>query len=175
MAARPRGYEGIYAVSSRGRVKSLPGPRRTDRVLRQSTSRGYAIVSLSRNGVMRTHKVHQLVLLAFVGPRPEGAATRHLDGDRLNNAVENLQWGTYTENAQDILQHGRNWNANKTACKNGHPYDEANTAYNSRGRRCRACGRESSRRAKEALQARIAARIAARENRPYMPFTESET
>jgi hypothetical protein len=49
--------------------------------------------------------VHQLVLEAFGGPRPEGLQVRHKDGDRRNNALENLAWGTGKENAVDRVRH----------------------------------------------------------------------
>lgn len=50
--------------------------------------------------------IHQLVLLAFVGPCPKGYACRHLDGDPKNNHLSNLEWGTYTENNRDRIAHG---------------------------------------------------------------------
>lgn len=51
--------------------------------------------------------VHNLVLTAFVGPRPDGMQCRHFpDRDRSNNRLENLQWGTQKENEADKLIHG---------------------------------------------------------------------
>jgi hypothetical protein len=50
--------------------------------------------------------VHQLVLEAFVGPRPESCEARHLDGDPSNNKLDNLAWGTKAENQADKLRHG---------------------------------------------------------------------
>lgn len=50
--------------------------------------------------------VHQLVLMAFVGPKPEGYVCRHLDGNPHNNNLENLCWGTQKENSQDAIKHG---------------------------------------------------------------------
>ena len=67
---------------------------------------GYPTVNLSDGVGKRRWYVHRLVLEAFVGPRPEGMACRHLDGDRANNRVENLAWGTYSENERDKLRHG---------------------------------------------------------------------
>jgi hypothetical protein len=46
------------------------------------------------------------VLEAFVGPRPQGAQCRHLDGDAKNNRAENLRWGTQAENEADKRRHG---------------------------------------------------------------------
>lgn len=50
--------------------------------------------------------VHRMILEAFVGPCPEGMETRHLDGDKLNNNLGNLCWGTQRENWEDNLKAG---------------------------------------------------------------------
>lgn len=70
-------------------------------------SAGYRAVDLSRPGERRKFYVHRLVLLAFVGPCPEGLETRHLDGNPANNRLENLRYGTPAENGQDRVRHGR--------------------------------------------------------------------
>lgn len=67
---------------------------------------GYFRVKLRGESGDRTFTVHRLVLEAFVGPRPSGAACRHLDGNSLNNQLRNLAWGTYRENAIDRSCHG---------------------------------------------------------------------
>lgn len=68
---------------------------------------GYLTATLYRDGKQHRRKVHCLVLEAFVGPRPAGQETRHLDGDPQNNCVSNLAWGTRAENLQDKREHGR--------------------------------------------------------------------
>lgn len=70
---------------------------------------GYRHVSLvGLSGKRKRFAVHVLVLLTYVGPRPEECEeTRHLDGDRLNNALANLAWGTRLENGADRVRHGR--------------------------------------------------------------------
>lgn len=90
------GSEG-YEVSDQGRVRNA----RTGRLLAGHSDRGYRRVNL---GAARRARVHELVLLAFVGPRPEGL---HGDGDRANNALANLRWGTRAENCADTVRHGR--------------------------------------------------------------------
>lgn len=50
--------------------------------------------------------VHRAVLMAFVGTPEEGHECRHLDGDPANNRVDNLAWGTRTENMRDKHRHG---------------------------------------------------------------------
>lgn len=59
------------------------------------------------DGQSKTYKIHQLVLLAFSGAMPDGAVSRHLDGNPKNNCASNLAWGTALENSQDMVAHGR--------------------------------------------------------------------
>src|SRR5690348_4369480 len=104
-----------YEVSDQGRVRSY---RRSQnpRLLRPGkNSDGYPTIVLS-NGSRTTFGVHVLVLLAFVGPRPEGMLTRHLDGDNTNNVLTNLAYGTPHENNEDTIRHGRHNMASKVKC-----------------------------------------------------------
>ena len=107
------GHEGRYEVSNLGRVRSLArvGVRKDGsslpvpgRILRYTVRpSGHQVVSLGRS---RRTFVHHLVLEAFIGPRPPGAGTRHLDGDPSNNQPSNLKWGTQGENLEDMRKHG---------------------------------------------------------------------
>jgi hypothetical protein len=87
----------------------------------------------------RTVRIHQLVLLAFVGPKPPGMQTRHLDGDKTNNRLTNLVYGTPSENQRDNVRLGVHPNTRKTECKRGHLLDAANIVVRGRWRECRAC------------------------------------
>jgi hypothetical protein len=110
------GYESTYVVSDAGRVKRIESVvwnckgyylTRKERVLKPGNDKdGYQLIGLCQNGVRTTKKVHRLVLEAFVGPAPEGALTRHLNGDCRDNRLENLAWGTAAENAADMETHG---------------------------------------------------------------------
>lgn len=144
------GWEGFYAVSTMGRVKSLarsvpgrPGVmiNRKERLLKTSPNGdGYPQVSLSRNNKRTTTGVHLLVATTFHGLCPEGMECRHLDGDKSNNDIQNLQWGTRSENTYDRVAHGTHLWARKTHCPAGHPYSPENTQINSKGaRQCRTC------------------------------------
>jgi hypothetical protein len=151
-----RGHEGHYEVSDQGRVRSLPrivtysdGRRRRypGRLLRPARGHGgYRTIQLRG----RTCRVHVLVAEAFLERLPGQVLVRHRDGDPEHDAVENLVWGTQSENMLDRVAHGRHVYANKSECVRGHAYDEANTgrrkSRGGRGRYCRACLREDGRR-----------------------------
>lgn len=80
--------------------------QRAGRVLRPGRMpQGHQSVVLTKKG--GSHCVHALVLAAFVGPRPPGMDVRHLDGNPANNLLENLAYGTRSENCMDALRHGR--------------------------------------------------------------------
>jgi hypothetical protein len=97
-----------YEISSLGRVT------RNRAVLKQSlSSRGYRTVGLHRDGSAKTHRVHRLVLLAFVGPCPPKHEGAHLDGDKDNNTLANLSWVTAAENARHRVKHGTQARAEK--------------------------------------------------------------
>ncbi len=82
--------------------------------------KGYWIVSFRTHGKLVTFRVHRLMLEAFVGPCPARMETRHLNGVRSDNRLENLTWGTPTENQEDKRQHGtlpcgeKQWRAKMT-------------------------------------------------------------
>lgn len=66
---------------------------------------GYLQLLLCRDSVQKMYKIHRLILEAFVSLRPLGMECRHLNGDRLNNNLYNLVWGTTQENMQDKIKH----------------------------------------------------------------------
>jgi hypothetical protein len=58
------------------------------------------------DGVSTNVYVHHLVLLAFVGPRPDGLICCHGNGDPTDNRPENLRWDTHSANSKDAIKHG---------------------------------------------------------------------
>lgn len=153
------GYEVLYEVSDLARVRSLDHmvPHRAGglqiargRLLKPYPSTfGHPSVNLSKDGVRKYFGVHQLVLLAFVGQRPAGMVTRHLDGNAADSRLCNLAYGTPAENSQDAVRHGHNPQANKTHCDNGHEFTEANLWRYRNQRFCRTCKRETNRLSEE--------------------------
>lgn len=90
-----KGYEGIYKVSNLGNIKSLARfkvPR--EKILKGSKDKdGYFHVRLSKNGNVKTTKIHKLVAIAFLGHVPNGMKIQvdHINGISTDNRAENLQ------------------------------------------------------------------------------------
>lgn len=103
------GYEEIYAVSNLGRVKRLAGSKlgrgyllKQDRMLTPSPdSAGYMGVKLC----YRRHSVHQLVMIAFVGPTPD-MEVNHINLIRSDNRLKNLEYLTHQQNMQHSVDLG---------------------------------------------------------------------
>lgn len=113
------GYEGLYEVSTLGRVRSLERfskqrfgnlqhrPERVLRPINDHTSTKYLYVNLSKNGRSKKFAIHRLVLEAFIGPCPSANHQAcHNDGCRTNPRLDNLRWDTIKANAADVERHG---------------------------------------------------------------------
>jgi hypothetical protein len=151
------GFDG-YEVTEWGRVRS------TDRAVTCSNGRvrrlagrelrpyrgagGYLSVYVGGGRNAQPRRVHTLVLTTFVSPAPfPRAHGRHLNGDPLDNWVDNLAWGTAADNARDTVRHGGFPQQHRLVCPRGHLLREPNLAAEQlkRGRRsCRACAQASS-------------------------------
>lgn len=132
-----------YCAHKNGSIESL---KHTGVIFLKPGTSGspYPYVFLCDKGKRKKFYVHQLVMLTFVGPRPAGMEIRHLDGDPTNNCLENLEYGTHSQNNYDIVEHGNHYWANKTHCRRGHEYTPENTYVSpSRptARYCRKCMR----------------------------------
>lgn len=108
-------YEGLYQVSSLGNIKSI------DRSVERSTSvmklkskpisqyignRGYPMVSLCKNGESKRYLVHRIVAIAFIPNPLNKAYVNHIDGNKQNSNLENLEWSTPTENSIHAHENG---------------------------------------------------------------------
>jgi hypothetical protein len=108
----------------------------------RNDGRGYLDVELYRgDGTHPRRRIHNLMLEAFVGPRPDGAFGLHADDNPGNNTLPNLRWGSRSQNLLDMVTNGRHWNARKTHCKWGHPFEGDNLRRAGRKRICRSCKR----------------------------------
>lgn len=101
-------FEGLYQVSTWGRIRSVDrwviykdGSKRfyKGRILKPARDEnGYLLVVLSRDGKRRNFRVHRLVAEAFI-PNPENKPeVNHLDENKENNYVSNLEWSTHKDN-----------------------------------------------------------------------------
>lgn len=111
------GYEGIYEVSKCGQVRTKEGKTTSNarykkrvwkqRILKQKVSKDDTCrVSLWRNGKERTWLVHRLIAKAFIPKVEEKDYINHIDGNRLNNHVDNLEWCDHTENNNHAFDNG---------------------------------------------------------------------
>lgn len=115
-----KGYEGSYQVSNTGKIKSLRraveiidknGKSRIsiyqEKVLKQGKDpNGYKRVGLALNGKDKTVKVHRIVAQTFI-PNPENKPqVNHINGDKTDNNVNNLEWCTAKENIEKAFETG---------------------------------------------------------------------
>lgn len=101
-------YEGKYAVSELGEVISWRYAKgKESGLLSQSDRRGYPSVYLRKPKEKGKYfTVHALVAKAFIGPRPNGFAINHIDGNKRNNVSSNLEYCTHSENAKHSFRLG---------------------------------------------------------------------
>lgn len=106
-------FEGLYEVSDLGRIKSLPKVKgrflhTSHFVLNQKHTRdGYMSVSLSRDKKMKCCAVHRLVAIAFLDNPDNLREVNHIDLNKKNNSLNNLEWISSKENKLHCLKHGR--------------------------------------------------------------------
>lgn len=98
-------YEGLYQVSNLGNVKSIcyQGFKRELIMKPKSHHSGYKIVMLCKNGVQKNKSVHRLVAETFL-EKPVGKnVVNHIDGNKSNNELSNLEWVTYSMNTRHAI------------------------------------------------------------------------
>lgn len=102
-----RGYEGLYDISNKGRVRSYKNGKwglcENPKVLVGYKGKHYLTVILCKEE-KKTFTIHSLVADAFI-PNPENKReVNHIDGNKLNNDVTNLEWVSHKENMQHAKQ-----------------------------------------------------------------------
>lgn len=102
------GYEGLYQVSNLGRVKSFDTKDKLDRIRKgrvlkgRKDKYGYIQVGLYKQGAASKKKIHRLVAEAFISNPENKPEVNHIDEDKTNNIISNIEWVTPKEN----LNHG---------------------------------------------------------------------
>lgn len=114
-----KGYEGLYMASNLGRVKSLDriltfkdGRKRISygRILSAGIDqKGYLRIVLCNANKRSTQKVHRIVASSFIENKESKSQVNHIDGNKKNNKLENLEWNTNKENSNHY-------------CKNKHKF-----------------------------------------------------
>lgn len=150
-----------YMVGKDGSVYNRKG-RLLSLIIDKRPGKTRCRVELWRNGTNFRPSVHSLILETFVGPRPKGKREiRHLDGNGLNNRLENIIYGTTQENTHDQVRHGTHAYARRSRCKNDHIYTEDTTRVTFerkpngqivKRRRCLICLQNNSKRQKTRQQ-----------------------
>lgn len=98
------GYEGLYEISNLGRVKSLTKWQGNKHIFSEhiikptDNGHGYMIVSLRKEGKRKSHYVHRLVATEFIENYKNYKYVNHIDYDKTNNKVNNLEWCTQKQN-----------------------------------------------------------------------------
>lgn len=102
------GWEDDYEVSNLGRVRRKPVPIKPSKRSNRQETRPYYQISLAnaKKGRKHTYMVHRLVAEAFLGERPQSYHINHKDGDKANNAVENLEYVSPRENIMHAVEMG---------------------------------------------------------------------
>lgn len=114
------GYEGIYQVSNYGTIKSLGNnkTRKNKKLKLYKNIFGYLCVSLSKEGKNKVCKVHRLVAQAFIDNPNNYKQVNHIDEDKTNNHVSNLEWCTAKYNINYGTRNKRVCEKNKISQKN---------------------------------------------------------
>jgi hypothetical protein len=90
------GYEGIYQISNTGIVKNI----KTDHIMKPNKLQGYYVIQLSNKNKRHTFQIHRLIAKAFI-PNPNNYPfINHINEDRTDNRIENLEWCTQNMNVE---------------------------------------------------------------------------
>lgn len=124
------GYEGLYQVSSFGRVRGVErivkSKNNSTKTILQKPLKiskykiGYEYICLSKFGVRIKNKIHRIVASAFIENPLNKREVNHIDGNKSNNNVSNLEWATSSENQQHAYNTGlqKSLNYLRVGCKN---------------------------------------------------------
>ncbi len=108
-------FKGYYQVSNLGRVKSIErkffngkGMQTQPEKIKdiQTQPNGYRYANLHKDGKNHTRRIHRLVAQAFIPNTESKPDVNHIDGDKANNVINNLEWATKKENIRHMIKSG---------------------------------------------------------------------
>lgn len=120
-----KNYEGFYQVSNLGRVKRVEHKRYDrnqilkERIVKITIPKNddYPYLSLCKNGIYTRKNIHRLLAMAFI-PNPNNyPAINHIDGNKKNNDLSNLEWCSYSHNNSEAYRIGLNKGTSKRVCQ----------------------------------------------------------
>lgn len=103
IAKKILGFE-RYTINTIGEIY---GPDNKLKIVHKHHKDKYLYVKLRKNGKRFYKAIHRLMAITFLGLKRQGLEVRHLDGNRYNNKLENLSYGTREENLLDDIKHGK--------------------------------------------------------------------
>ena len=110
------GWEGLYACDTEGKIWSY----RTNKFLSPTKSKkGYLHVTFTNNGKRYDYRVHRLIAMTFLDNPENKEQVNHIDGNKLNNYLSNLEWCTAEEN----IEHAKTHKLFKPTCYNPPKFD----------------------------------------------------
>jgi hypothetical protein len=92
-----------YEISNLGNIRNVI---RNKIIKGRNTPKGYLKVILSFNGIRKSYSIHRLVALAFIPNLENKPQVNHIDGDKKNNYIDNLEWATNGENQKHAFSNG---------------------------------------------------------------------
>ena len=118
------GYENTYQISDNGEVRNI----KTKRILKKYLNKyGYYQVTLCKNNKARLFRVHRLVAMTFIPNKENKEQVNHIDGNKLNNKVDNLEWCSSSENIKHAFKNGLKYSLrgkNNILSKRTYQYDK---------------------------------------------------
>ncbi len=126
-----KGFEGQYEVSNTGLIKSLKGKEEKILKSRVHSKTGYVTVVLSDNGSKYSRLVHRLVAEAFIENPENKPEVNHIDENKENNNLSNLEWNTHKENSNHGTKNIRSANKQSMAIVGADEFGNIKEVYSS--------------------------------------------
>lgn len=101
-----KNYEGLYQVSNLGNIKSSKREGSAGGFIKSLLTNGYYSVNLWKSGKAKMKRIHRLVCEAFIENTDNKPQINHINGNKLNNRIDNLEWATQSENMKHAYKIG---------------------------------------------------------------------